>query len=122
VKDGNYLRGDAIHATEQALAEGIRFDAIYAQSDSMAAGARLALQKAGIDPRDKLIVGIDYISEARDAIRRGEQTASFLYPTCAAETAQAVLDILHGKTVPSRITVNTLLITRDNVEQVAPIF
>lgn len=122
VKDGNYLRSDAIHATEETLAEGIRFDAIYAQSDSMAAGARMALRKAGIDPRKLLIVGIDYISEAREAIRDGEQTASFLYPTCAVEAARAVQDILHGKTVPRHIKVDTLMVTRDNVEQVDPIF
>jgi hypothetical protein len=33
-----------------------------------------------------------------------------------------VRDILQGKQVPRRISVDTLLITRDNVERIAPIF
>jgi len=122
IKNGNYLRGDAIRATEEALFEKIQFDAIYAQSDSMASGARLALKKAGISPKGKLIVGIDYINEARKAIRSGEQTASFLYPTAAKQTADIVIKILHGKQVAKKITVKSKMITKDNVERVAPIF
>ena len=122
IKDGNYLRGDAIRATEAALHEKIPFDAIYAQSDSMAIGVRLALKKAGVLLKNKLIVGIDYISEAREAIRKGEQAASFLYPTCAKETADAVIKILHGKSVAKRINVKSKIITKDNVNKVSPIF
>ena len=122
IKDGNYLRGDAIRATEATINEKIPFDAIYAQSDSMAAGARLALQKAGISPKNKLIVGIDYISEAREAIRAGDQAATFIYPTCAKETADIVLRILHGKSVPTKIHVESKMITKENVNRITPIF
>jgi ribose transport system substrate-binding protein len=122
VRDGNYLRADAIRETEQVLSEGIAFDAIYAQSDSMASGARMALRKAGLDPKSKLIVGIDYIDEAREAIRRGEQAASFVYPTCAEEAVQAVLAILDGRTVPKHIEVSTMLVDKHNVDQVEPVF
>lgn len=122
VKTGNYLRNDAIRAVEEAIYEGLHFDAIYSQSDSMASGARIALQGAGRDPRDVLIVGIDYIAEAREAIRRGEQSASFTYPTCAREAAQAVIDIAADRTVPRHIAVASRKVTRANVERVAPIF
>lgn len=122
IKDGNYLRGDAIRATEAAIRKKIPFDAIYAQSDSMAIGVRLALKKAGIPLKKKLIVGIDYISEAREAIRSGEQAATFLYPTCAKETADAVIKILHGKSVPKRIHVKSKMITKENVNKISPIF
>ena len=122
IKNGNYLRGDAIRAVEDALLTKISFDAIYSQSDSMASGARLALMKAGISPKKKLIVGIDYIQEARTAIRSGEQSASFLYPTSAKEAADIVLKILHGKKVPKKIIVNSQIITKDNVELIKPIF
>ena len=122
IKDGNYLRGDAIRATEAALHEKIPFDAIYAQSDSMAIGVRLALKKAGVPLNKKLIVGIDYISEAREAIRAGDQAASFLYPTCAKETADTVIKILHGKSVPKKINVKSVMITKDNVNKISPIF
>ena len=122
VKTANYLRGDAIRMMEEVLVEGIRFDAIYAQSDSMASGARLAMMKAGIDPASKVIVGIDYISEAREAIENGLQSASFLYPTSAKQAAEIALKILYNKKVPKRVTVDTQLITRHNAKQIMPIF
>jgi len=122
IKSANYLRSDAIKAVEEVLQQGIRFDAIYAQSDSMASGARIALKKAGIDLGKLLIVGIDYIDEAREAIRNAQQSASFTYPTCAEEAVAAVLDIAAGKSVPKTIRVPSQRVTRDNVEQVSPIF
>jgi len=122
LKTANYLRADAIRAVEETLAEGLEFDAIYAQSDSMASGARLALRRAGIDPANLVIVGIDYITEAREAIRHGEQEASFTYPTCGREGARYVLDLLHGRDVPREVTVESQLVTRTNVERVEPIF
>jgi ribose transport system substrate-binding protein len=122
IKSANYLRSDAIKAVEEVMQQGIHFDAIYAQSDSMASGARIALSKAGIDPGSLLIVGIDYISEARQAIRRGQQSASFTYPICADEAVNAVLTISSGKPLPKVIHVPSKRITRDNVEQIEPIF
>lgn len=122
IKPANYLRAEAIRAVEDVLREGVPFDAIYAQSDSMAAGARIALRKAGRDPAGLIIVGIDYIAEAREAIRRGEQSASFTYPTCAAEAADVILAIGRGEQVPRQVVVESIMVTRDNVEQVAPIF
>lgn len=122
VRRADSLRDKAILAVEQVLAEGIAFDAIYAQSDSMAAGARAALQKRGIDPASIPTVGIDYIAEAREAIRAGKQDASFLYPTFAEEGAGAAMRILRGEPVPREIVVESKKITRDNVERIEPIF
>ncbi|MCU7906368.1 MAG: substrate-binding domain-containing protein [Candidatus Thiodiazotropha sp. (ex Epidulcina cf. delphinae)] len=119
---GNYLRADALHETEKVLADGIAFDAVFAQSDSMAAGARMALHAAGIDPRTVPIVGIDYISEAREAIRNGEQLASFTYPTCAGEGVQQIVKILYGMPFERDLSVDSKMVTRDNVERVEPIF
>ena len=122
IKVGNYLRSDAIRVVEEVLQEGIEFDAIYAQSDSMASGARIAMKKAGVDPRDKLIVGIDYISDARTAILEGEQAVSFTYSTSAREAVNVVLDILAGKEVPKRVYVDSCQVDISNVKYVTPIF
>ncbi len=122
IKRADSLRDKAILAIEEALAEGLEFDAIYAQSDSMAAGARAALRRAGIDPATVPIIGIDYITEAREAIRAGEQDASFVYPTFAEEGAEIALRILRGETVPKEIVVESQMVTRDNVESIVPIF
>ncbi|NQV47284.1 MAG: LacI family transcriptional regulator, partial [Rhodospirillaceae bacterium] len=88
----------------------------------MAVGARLALKRAGIDPASIPTVGIDYISEARDAIRKGVQSATFIYPTVAREGIEYAMKILAGEKVPKEILVQSQIITRDNVEQIAPIF
>lgn len=122
IKTANYLRSDAIKAVEEALQQGIRIDAIYAQSDSMASGARIALEKSGRDLSKVLIVGIDYINEARAAIRTGQQSASFTYPTCGNEAVSAIMSLIEGKKLPKTIRVPSQLVTRDNVEQVDPIF
>jgi len=122
LRAADYLRDKAVAAVEQVIGEGLRFDAIYAQSDSMAAGARVALRRAGIDPRQLPIVGIDYIAEAQAAIRAGEQEASFVYPTFAREGAEAALKLLSGRPVPREIVVPSTMVTRDNVERIAPIF
>lgn len=122
MKRADSLRHMAIQAVEETVEEGIKFDAIYAQSDSMASGARLALKRLGIDPATIPITGIDYISEARDAILSGEQAASFTYPTFGKEGAEYALRLLRGETVPKEVIVESLMVTRENVESVDPIF
>lgn len=121
-RSGNYLRADALQVVEDLVASGMHFDAIFAQSDSMASGARMALSKAGIDPASRPTVGVDYIPEAREAIRLGSQLASLSYPTCAAEGAEAVIRILEGKPVEREVRVRSTLVTRENVDAVAPVF
>ncbi len=118
----NYNRVDAIRAVEKLLAEGVSFDAIYAHSDSMAAGARMALNMANIDAKKLVIVGIDYINEAREAIRAGEQSASFTYPTAGRQGAEAVLRIIQGKKQAKQQDVPFVKVTSDNVESVETIF
>lgn len=122
IKPADYLRDQAIVAVEEVLAQGLRFDAIFAQSDSMAVGARAALKRAGIDVRKVPIVGIDYIAEAREAIRAGEQDASFVYPIFVKETVGAAVRLLAGKPVPRQIAVTSQMVTRANVEKIEPIF
>ena len=122
IKTGNYLRQDAIRAMEEVLAEGLAFDAIYAQSDSMASGARMVLKQVGRKPGDTVIVGIDYIAEARAAILSGEQDASYVYPTGAEEAVQAVLTIAEGNTPPRSILVPSLRVDADNALLIEPIF
>ena len=120
----DYLRGEAIRVVEAILAErgGFPFEAIYAQSDSMASGARMALEGAGIDVEGLTIIGIDYIAEARKAIRKGRQDMSFTYPTGGREGARVVLDLLRGQSVAREITLESVRVTEENVDQVEPIF
>lgn len=121
-KTADFLRGNAIQAVEEVLADDIPFNIIYAQSDSMASGARMALKRAGVDLHKIIIVGIDYISEAQAAIRADEQNASFTYPTGGKEGANYVLKILNGEKVPKKVVIESEMVTIENVGQVKPIF
>lgn len=122
IETAKYQRGEAVNVIQDALEKGTKFDAIYAQSDSMAAGARLALKAFGLDPKSIPIVGIDYISEAREAIRDGSQYASFVYPTAGKKAAEMAIRILKGESVAREIEIPSQTVTRENVDQVKPIF
>lgn len=118
----NYRRNIAIKEMEKVISAGIKFDAIFAHSDGMATGARMAMMGAGLDPKSIKIVGIDYIPEARQAIRVGEQSASFTYPTAGEQGAEAVLKIIRGEKMAKEQRIPFTRVTRENVEQVDTIF
>ncbi len=121
-RTGNYLRKDALIEMDKLLKSGERVDAIYAESDSMLSGVRPVLEKYGIDPGSIIMLGTDYTSEARAAIRAGTQTGSIHFPLGGQETADAAAKLVAGEVVPSHISNPVRLISRENVEDVAPIF
>ena len=121
-RTGNYLRKDALIEMEKLLEQGIHVDAIFSESDSMLSGVRMVLERYKIDPSSMIMVGVDYISEAREAIRNGSQTASVLFPLGGEATVKNALKILNGKSVPKHIYNPVKLVTKKNVEDVSPIF
>lgn len=121
-RTGNYLRKDALLAMDQLLAQGIQVDAIFSESDSMLSGVRVALQSHQVDPRGIIMVGCDYTSEAREAIRQGTQTGSVLFPLGGTQTVAAALQLLAQQPVSKEVLIPVKLVTRDHVNQVNPIF
>jgi ribose transport system substrate-binding protein len=121
-RTGNYLRKDAITEMEKLVAQGVKVDAIFSESDSMLSGVRLVLAKHKIDPASIVMIGCDYTSEARDAIRNGSQTGSVLFPLGGIRSLEVARDILAGKPVPKHISIPVKMVTRENVDQLAPIF
>jgi ribose transport system substrate-binding protein len=121
-RTGNYLRKDALVEMDKLLAQGTRVQAIFAESDSMLSGARLALEKHKLAPRALITVGCDYTSEARDAIRAGTQTASVLFPLGGTKAVEIAKKLLAKEAVPQHVEINVKLVTRDNLNQVKPIF
>lgn len=118
----NYSRTDAIAVIEDFLKKGKKFDAIYAHNDAMAAGARLALKQAGIDPASIPTVGIDFLPETREAIKKGEQFASFTYPTCGKVGVKAALALLKGENVSRHINVAFQQVTKKNVSKIKTVY
>ncbi|MEN8303927.1 MAG: substrate-binding domain-containing protein [Campylobacterota bacterium] len=121
-RTANYLRRDAIIELDKLLSSGKSFDAIMSQSDSMLVGARMALKRYNIDPSSIITVGIDYIKEAQEAIQKGEQNSSFIYSLGAKKSAEIAIRILSGESVEKEIKLETLQITKENVDNVKPIF
>ena len=107
---------------EKLIEEEIHLDAIFSESDSMLSGVRSALRRYGMEPRDIITIGCDYTAEAREAIRHGTQTASILFPLGGRKSVETALNILKGEKVPKHISIPVKLVTRDNVDEVAPVF
>lgn len=121
-RTGNYLRKDALTEMEKLVSEGVHVDAIFSESDSMLSGVRMVLDRHKIDSRSIVMIGCDYTSEAREAIRLGTQTGSVLFPLGGTRSVEVARAIIAGKTVPKHISIPVKLITKENVEQVPPIF
>jgi len=121
-RTGNYLRKDALVEMEKLVAEGIRVDAIFSESDSMLSGVRMVLTRYKIDPKSIVMVGCDYTNEARQAIRAGTQSGSVLFPLGGSKSVAVALKILNNESVPKHLFIPVQLITRENVDQVPPIF
>lgn len=121
-RTGNYLRKDAIIEMEKLIASGEKIDAVFSESDSMISGARSAMEHHGLDPSKIVMVGCDYTSEARDAIRKGTQTGSVLFPLGGKKSVETAVKIFKGEHVPKHIVIPVKLITKANVELEEPIF
>jgi ribose transport system substrate-binding protein len=121
-RTGNYLRKDALVEMDKLLALGVRVDAIFAESDSMLSGARVAMESHKVDPRKVITVGCDFTSEARDAIRAGTQSGSVLFPLGGKKSVEIAQKLLAKEAVPKHVVIPVKLVTRDNLDQVTPIF
>lgn len=120
-RNANFLRSEAIKTMEAIYKNNIKFDAIFSHSDSMLEGTRKVMKKYKKDLSIPM-VGIDYIKASRTAIQKEEQSATFVYQTSAKEGIQAIIDIINNKPIKKNITLNTLKITKDNVNEIKPIF
>lgn len=121
-RTGNYLRKDAIIEMEKLIASGEKIDAIFSESDSMVSGVRSVLLHHGMDPSKIIMVGCDYTSEARDAIRKGEQSGSVLFPLGGTKSVELALKIFNAQEVPKHVVIPVKLITKENVDTVKAIF
>lgn len=121
-KTANYLRSDAMKVMEELYKNNIEFDAIYSHSDSMLIGARNVMKKYKKDLSLIPSMSIDYIKQTQEAIKNGEQFASYAYPTSAKEGIGLIVDLINNKEVPKVTYIKSILVTKKNVHLVEPIF
>ncbi len=113
--DMNWLEPQARKEMESALARFDKIDLVYAHNDPGAHGAYLAAQAAGRE-KNMLFVGIDALPQEGIAyVSQGILSATFEYPTGAAEAIDTALRMLKGEKVPKEIVLGSRLFTKENV-------
>ena len=95
---------------------GIKINAVFAQNDEMGLGAVKALQAAGM--KDKVIVvGIDAIQDAMQAVKKGEMDATVFQNSKkqGAGAIETALKLAKKQSVEKQIMIPFQLVTKDNL-------
>ncbi len=113
----DWQRDKAMSTTEDWLGKYPDLNAVLCENDDMAMGALQAAEAAG--RTDLIIIGVDAIPDALDAVKAGRLTATVLQD--ANGQASTALDVAYkvaqGETVEKEYKVPFQLITKDNVDQ-----
>lgn len=118
----DYRRPKALTVTQAILAANPKgIDFLYAANGEMALGAIQAVKDAN-RLGEFAIVGIDGQKEELDAIKAGEQTATWQYKPCGSEGLEIAMKILNGEKVEPVIIVPSDMITKENVDKYEPSF
>lgn len=101
----DYNRAKAASAMEEFLQENKDFDLVLSNNDAMAMGAIQAMKELGINPADYTIVGIDGLTDALNAITKGEMTMTVFqsYAGQAKASVQAAVNMISGKALTDGI-------------------
>lgn len=113
---GNWQRDQGMSLTENWLtAYGDDLNGILANNDEMALGAVEALRAAGRD--DILVMGVDAIPDALDAVAAGTMAATVLQDSVGQGrgSAEVMHQVLLGDTPESVTWVPFVLVTPDNL-------
>jgi simple sugar transport system substrate-binding protein len=102
---GNFTSSEGKAVMEAFLKSDKNIDVLYAHNDQMALGAIQAIKEAGLKPgKDIIIVAIDAVKGAFEAMVKGEMNASIeCNPLLGPQALQAVYDLADGKILPERI-------------------
>jgi ABC-type sugar transport system substrate-binding protein len=102
---GNFTSDEGKAVMEAFLKADKNIDVLFAHNDQMALGAIQAIKEAGLQPgKDIVIVSIDGVKGAFEAMVRGELNASIeCNPLLGPQAVQAIRDLRDGKKLPARI-------------------
>jgi len=102
---GNFTSSEGKAVMEAFLKADKNIQVLYAHNDQMALGAIQAIKEAGLKPgKDIIIVGIDAVKGAFEAMVAGEMNASIeCSPLLGPQAVQAIRDLRDGKKLPARI-------------------
>src|SRR6201995_2423626 len=118
-QSGDWKQDKAYDIMTTALRNNEKIDLVYGHNDPMAYGAYLAATDAGPDKETKFIIGIDALpDEGVTWVHKGELTATFLYATPGAEGLRQAVKLLNGEKIPPVITLPTMLIDKNNADDI----
>ena len=103
-------------ADEAQKASGTKINAVFAQNDEMGLGAVKALQAAGM--KDKVIVvGIDAITDAMQAVKKGEMDATVFQNSKqqGAGAIEVAIKMAKKQTYDKQIMIPFQLVTKENL-------
>jgi simple sugar transport system substrate-binding protein len=102
---GNFTTAEGKAVMEAFLKADSTIQVLYAHNDGMALGAIQAIKEAGLQPgKDIIVVGVDAVKGAFEAMVAGEQNASIeCSPLLGPQAIQALRDLRDGKKLPARI-------------------
>jgi ABC-type sugar transport system substrate-binding protein len=106
---GDFTRAKGKEVMEAFLkSEGKNINVLYAHNDDMAIGAIQAIEEAGLKPgKDVVIVSIDGVRGAFEAMMQGKLNVTVeCNPLLGPTLMQTAQDVVAGKPVAKRITVN----------------
>jgi inositol transport system substrate-binding protein len=95
---------------------GDRINAVFAQNDEMAMGALIAIEQAG-RKRKIVVVGVDAIADALQAVRDGRLDATVFQDATGQGRAavETVAKIIRHEPYEKQVLIPFQLVTRDNV-------
>lgn len=114
-QSGDFTRAKGKEVMEaflkSAKAEGVKIDALYSHSDDMGIGAIQAIEEAGLKPgKDIIIVGVDGVKGAFEAMIAGKQAATVENPVDYAKPLiQALREYQAKKPIPAWVKLNNTL-------------
>jgi ribose transport system substrate-binding protein len=110
---GDYLHEPTLRAGTALLKSGLRFDAILAANDVMALGMLELLEAAD---RSSVVVGINAVPDAINAIKRGKllATVDFDAMKMGYVATEAAVRHLRGERVPAEIMLPVQVVDRKN--------
>jgi simple sugar transport system substrate-binding protein len=119
---GNFTSSEGKAVMEAFLKADKNIQVLYAHNDQMALGAIQAIKEAGLKPgKDIIIVSIDGVKGAFEAMVRGELNASIeCSPLLGPQALQAVKDLRAGKKLPARIWTIEGIFDETNAKEALP--
>ncbi len=123
-QSGEFTRAKGKEVMEAFLKvkDGKKIDLLYAHNDDMAIGAIQAIEEAGLKPgKDILIVSIDGVRGAFEAMKAGKLNVTVeCNPLLGPQLMQLAKDVVAGKAVPKRVTVEEGVYTADQAAKELP--